>query len=99
GLMKVALVAGVAMKPQQRHHRRAVTRWRRSIESALEAGDKFLVILGGEEKSATLLVKKALEDHIGERARMRKVLRVERGLIGVQHRVGEDRVVLEIGIE
>src|SRR5208283_5773280 len=76
-LVKVALVAGKPVQAQQRHHGRAVPRWRRSIERALETGDELLMIRGGEEKSATFLIEKALEDHLGESARVREIPRIE----------------------
>src|ERR1700683_2135187 len=77
GLVKVAFVAGIAMQAQQRHDRRAVSRGRRSIEGAFEPGDELLVIVGGKEKAAALLIDETLEDDVGQRFRVGEIARIE----------------------
>ena len=95
----VPRLAGQARQPQQAERGgRAAGRDRRVLE-LLAAGDQRLVVGRGGEEAAALGVGEAVEDLVGERARLGEPARVEGRLVEREQRLEQERVVLEVGVE
>ena len=95
----VGVLAGQRGEPQQPERGRRAARGDRRVLEVLAPRDELLVVVGGREEAALLGVGEALDDRVGERARLAEPARLEGRLVEVQQRLEQERVVLEVGVE
>ncbi len=69
------------------------------VGEVLAAGDQLLVVVRGGEEAATLLVGEALDHRLGGLAGGVEPAHLEGRLVQPQHRLDQEGVVLEVGVE
>ena len=99
GGVGVAHLAGKCREASERPGRRGVAARRRLVLPRLRPVKELLVARTGKEEAAPLAVLELLKEHIGKRARKFKVRPRELGLHELEQRSGQERVIVEIGIE
>ena len=95
----VLVLAGQRGEPQQPVSGARVARRNRVVLEVLPARDEPLVVRGGLEESAPLLVGEARDHRVRGRARRAEPARVEGGLVEREQRLDEERVVLEVRVQ
>src|SRR5438105_4522486 len=99
GRREVAGLAEEVARSQQHARSDAIARSRVIVAEPLHAMDERLVIVGSEIEAAGPLVGEVLQHHPDELLRKIEFLAPETQLLQLEHRVGEEHVVVKIGVE
>src|SRR2546429_2248255 len=99
GRREVAGLAEEVAEAQQHARGDTVARRRGVVAEALHAMNERLVIVGSEIEAAGPLVGEVLQHHPDELLRKIELLAPETQLLQLERRVGEEHVVVEIGVE